>query len=155
MSVEEGHFEARDLGNDPDVWRFALEQLGTGEIIFLATTGPGGARVRPVTVVDHAGGHYVLTGSGDAKVAQLRADPRFEAVRLLDDGEDKGSVRYRGEVEFVSDQTLRRAVFEESGFGDIYFDGPDDPGMSLLRLDIRGATIIRPRSWVYEVVSRD
>ncbi len=155
MADEEEKFQKRMLGNDPEVWAYALSQLKTPATVYLATSDAGGAHVRPVTVVKYEDEHYILTGTKDDKIAELRTDPRFEMVRLVEEGESQGSIRYKGEVEFVTDPELRRAVYEESKFGDAYFDSPDDPMLTMLHLTFEGANVMRPRSWEYEILTRE
>jgi uncharacterized pyridoxamine 5'-phosphate oxidase family protein len=147
-------WERLDLGNDRSRWAWALGRIGPKTTVPFATFGEDGPRVRPLTVVPFGGGAYVLTFSEDAKVGQLQGDPRFEFYILAKEGEGTGYVRFRGEVEFVEDLAVRRDVYKASGFGEKYWDDPADPTFVLLRLDIRGAEILPPGEYRYELLSR-
>ena len=142
-----------DLGGDEGTWSWALEQVKMGADIPLATHGPEGPRVRPVTAVPFGDSLYVLTGTQDAKVSHLTQDPRFEFYVLVREGERIGYVRFQGEAQFVEDMALRKEVGEASGFMDQYFEGPEDPNLTLLRLKPRSAEILRPGMQGYELLT--
>lgn len=144
----------KDLGNDPDVWTWAMEKLEGNVTVHLATSDESGPHVRPVTAVMHGGEVYVLTGTKDAKSEHLSRDPRYEILRLVEEGERVGYVRYRGRVVTEDDPDLRRTLCDVSGFAEYYFKGPDDPNLTVLRLGIEKAEIIRPGENAYELLSR-
>ena len=150
----EGEWRRIDLGNDMEAWEWALGQMESMTIVPVETNSGDGPRVRPLTVVRQGESYFILTGTGDTKVSHLRADPRFEYYVLVKEGESPGYVRFHGVVEFVEQATLRKEVAEASGFSDNYWSGPDDPDMSILRLDIRQAEVMRPGVKGYELLSR-
>jgi general stress protein 26 len=154
MSSDEGGWRRSELGNDEEGWGWALGKLEGMNVIALATGGKEGPHVRPVTSVSHGGAHYVLTSTGDAKVHQLREDPRFECYVLLEEGKNTGYVRFRGTVGFVEDPTLRSAVGDTAGFVESYWAGPDDPDMTVLHLDITSAEVMKPGKKEWEMLSR-
>jgi uncharacterized pyridoxamine 5'-phosphate oxidase family protein len=144
----------KDLGNHKETWDWALDQFGDSVVVPLATLSDDGPRVRPVTVVNHEGKVYALTGSQDAKMRHLREDPRFEFYIHLEDDGSKGYVRFMGRVMMVEDLDLRKEVGDASGFAWKYFDGPEDPDYALLEMGIRQAEIMRPGVKGYEILSR-
>lgn len=155
MVEESGEEWARvDMGNDPELWRWAIERIAMHSVIPFATQGEDGPRVRPVTTVTHDGKVYVLTGARDAKVTQLRRDPRFEFYVLVNESENTGYVRFRGEAVLVEDMDVRRALWEASGFADKYFETPADPAFALVRLDIQRAEVMPPGKKEYRLLSR-
>ncbi len=154
MSTEEGEWRRLERGNDPEGWEWVLGRLVGTKVVAFATGGEGGPRVRPLTIITHGGGHYVLTSTGDAKVRQLRQDPRFECYVLLEEGENTGYVRFRGTAGFVEDPDLRRGVGQTSGFIEAYWKGPEDPDLTVLCLDIRDAEVMRPGKKEWELLSR-
>lgn len=154
VEEDEAAWPRRDLGNDEDAWSWALGQVGASTVIPLATHGAEGPRVRPVTAITHGGRVYVLTGTRDAKVRDLAADPRFEFYVLVEEGERTGYARFRGTARMVEAHDLRRDVADASGFAEDYFEGPDDPLMTIVWLDIDQAELMRPGARGYELLSR-
>jgi general stress protein 26 len=151
---DEAPWQHDELGNDEEVWAWALDKVRMHSILALATHDEGGPRVRPITAVPHDGEVYVLTGTGDAKMAQLAHDPRFEFYVTVKDGESTGYVRFQGTARQVEDLDRRREVCDVSGFADQYFDGPEDPNLALLHLDITAAEVMRPGMKGYEMLTR-
>jgi uncharacterized pyridoxamine 5'-phosphate oxidase family protein len=123
-------------------------------VVPLATLSPNGPRVRPVTVVNHEGKVYALTGSRDAKMRHLREDPRFEFYVTLKEAGSTGYVRFTGRVMMVEDLDLRKEVGDASGYAWKYFSGPEDPDYALLEMNIRDAEIMRPGVKGYELLTR-
>lgn len=155
MADESGEkWPRKNLGRDPKVWDWALDQMGKTTVVPLATMGEDGPRVRPVTVLMHEGTPYVLTGTRDAKMRALRSDPRFEFYVMVEEGEDAGYVRFFGRVMMVEDLDLRKEVGDASGYAWNYFSGPDDPNYALLEMNIRRAEIMRPGVKGYELLTR-
>jgi general stress protein 26 len=143
-----------ELGNDEEAWEWAIDKVQMHATLALATHDEGGPRVRPVTAVPHGGEVYVLTGTKDAKVAQLAHDPRFEFYVLVKEGDSTGYVRFQGTARPVEDASLRRELCDASGFADEYFDGPGDPNLALLHMDISAAEVMRPGMKGYEMLTR-
>jgi general stress protein 26 len=94
---------------------------------------------------------YVLTGTSDAKVRQLRHDPRYEAHLPWKRGKHTGYVRFRGRVEFVKNREVVRAVADAAGFLECYWTGLDDPNLTVLRLGIEAAEVTPPgkQEWIH------
>jgi uncharacterized pyridoxamine 5'-phosphate oxidase family protein len=143
-----------DLGNDRETWDWAMEQFADQTVVPLATLSAHGPRVRPVTVVNHEGKVYALTGARDAKMDHLREDPRFEFYVLLKEEGSTGYIRFTGRVMMVEDLDLRKEVGDASGYAWNYFNGPEDPDYALLEMNIRDAEIMRPGVKGYEQLSR-
>jgi uncharacterized pyridoxamine 5'-phosphate oxidase family protein len=144
----------RELGNDEETWRWALSHLKKNTMIALATQGADGPRVRPVTVVPFGDQVDVLTSTGDSKIEQLEADPRFEFYVLVKEEAGTGYVRFSGRVEMVREPGLRREVGDEAGFVDSYWKGPDDPNLTVLRMGIGAAEVVRPGVTGWEMLTR-
>ena len=132
-----------EKGNDHEAWAWAMNLVKKGTVIPLATIGNEGPRVRPMTTVLYEDRVYVITWSMDAKVHQLAGDPHFEFYVLAKEEENTGYARLRGTAHPVEDPDLRKAVGEASGFLYKYFDGPEDPGYTLLNLEITAAEVMR------------
>jgi len=144
-------FTRRHLGDDDVWWARVQRRLKGIHIVDLATCDQEGPHVRPITTVEVGGEVYVLTGTSDAKVAQLGRDPRYEAHLPWERGKDTGYVRFRGRVEFVRDREVVRAVADAAGFLDRYWTGLDDPNLTVLRLGIEAAEVTPPGrpEWIH------
>jgi general stress protein 26 len=154
MASKTVQFTRRDAGNDAAEWERVLKMMEGTQVVHLATAGEEGPRVRPVTTVDHDGALYVLTGARDAKVAQLRRDPRFEIAREWERGGRVGYVRLRGRATFVRARAEREAVASAAGFAGRYWTGVDDPLMAVVRLDVTAAETLPPGSREYVLLGR-
>jgi len=123
-----------------EVWALFKPKQTVG----LATVEDGAPRVRPVTVIHHERELYVATGSADAKVRQLRANPSFEFYFLVGGRESQGSVRASGRAEFVTDPATRRAAADMMPYFAEFWQTPDDPRFVLLRLHVDAFEYLRP-----------
>lgn len=144
----------KELGNDEEAWAWAMGYLAENAVIALATNSDAGPRVRPVTGVLHEGSVYVLTSTGDAKTRHLEADPRFEFYVLVKEEASLGYVRFSGRSSKVDDPELRGRVGDTAGFVDSYWDGPDDPDLTMFLMDIDAAEIVRPGVKGWEMLTR-
>ena len=153
-SYGEEDWVRKELGNDEEVWAWAMGHLAGQTMIALATNSEDGPRVRPVTAVLHEGSVYILTSTGDAKVRHLEADPRFEFYVLVKEEGGIGYVRCSGEASKVADPELRRRVGDAAGFVDSYWDGPDDPDLTMFLMDIDAAEVMRPGVKGWEMLTR-
>ena len=79
MAEQTVKFTRRHLGDDGREWARVRRLLRGIRIVDLATSDEDGPHVRPITTVGAGGALYALTGTTDAKVRQLRHDPRYEA----------------------------------------------------------------------------
>lgn len=147
-------FTRRFLGNDAKEWARVERRLRGARVVDLATCDDEGPHVRPVTLVEAGRAHYVLTGTSDAKVRQLRYDPRYEAHLAWRRGEDIGYIRFRGRAEAVEDRDEKRAAADASGFVESYWDGLDDPELTVLRLGIEAAEVMPPGGHEWTHLSR-
>ncbi|MHA2313854.1 MAG: pyridoxamine 5'-phosphate oxidase family protein [Candidatus Hermodarchaeia archaeon] len=112
-----------------------VEELLRGEnSIFLATAEDDQPRVRPVTLVENAGELFVLTGSKDAKVAQIKKNEKVEVVRLIRREDGGGYVRFSARAKIVVDPKIRERLAKATSFFSTYFKSADDPKFVLMNL---------------------
>lgn len=114
------------------------------QTVGLATVEDGAPRVRPVTVIHHERNLWVATGTGDAKVGQLRANPDVEFYLLVGERRNPGSLRARGRAEFVSDPVTRKTAAKMMPYFSMFWKTPDDPAFTLLRLHVDSFEYMRP-----------
>ncbi len=122
-----------------------VEDLLRGENnIFLATAEGNQPRVRPVTLVENNGELFVLTGTANAKVTQIKQNEKIEVVRLIRFEEGGGYVRFSGLAKIINDKTTRGRLAKETSFFSNYFKSADDPKFTLLHLVPKKIEYMKP-----------
>lgn len=112
--------------------------------IFLATDEKGQPRVRPVTLVNYDKKFWILTGANDAKVKQIRENPKMEFCLLFKEGEHSGYIRAIGLAKIISDRDAKAKVAKNCSFFSEHWKSPDDPKYALLELKLDEVEYIRP-----------
>ncbi len=102
--------------------------------IFLATTEGGQPRVRPVTLIHLRNKLFVTTGSSDAKVKQIRQNPKIEFCLLLEKAESKGTIRAECATQIVEDKDVKAQVYNNTSFAKEFWESPEDPSYTLIEL---------------------
>ena len=123
----------------------SVEELLRGENnIFLATAEADHPRVRPVTLVENAGELYVLTGTADAKVVQIKANNKVEVIRLIRFEEGGGYVRFSAVAKIIDDKKTRSRLAKATSFFSTYFKSADDPKFTLVHLRPKKIEYMKP-----------
>ena len=112
--------------------------------IFLATIDGNIPRVRPVTLIHFDKKMWVTTGSGNAKMRQIKANRNVEFCLLLGSGENGGYVRCTGQAEIVSDASTRKLIADNTPFFKEFWKTADDPGYVLMRIHAKDVEYLRP-----------
>lgn len=115
------------------------------QTVCLATVDGAQPRVRPVTLARLEGRFWVLTGTGNAKVQQLKGNSRFEFCLLLKDEHDQqGYVRAQGMANIITDMGIKRRLANRCAYFGRYWHGPNDPTFTLLALELEGFELLKP-----------
>jgi len=114
--------------------------------IFLATVEVDQPRVRPVTLVHLRNKLFVTTGSNDAKVKQIRQNPKTEFCLLLEKDERKGTLRAECEARIVEDKGIKADVYNNISFAKEFWKSPEDPNYTLIRLQPNAFEYMKPGS---------
>jgi general stress protein 26 len=123
----------------------SVEELLRGEnSIFLATVESNQPRVRPVTLVENAGELFVLTGTADAKVSQIKTNNKVEVVRLIRFEDGGGYVRFSAIAKIIDDAKIRARVAKATSFFSNYFKSADDPKFTLVHLIPKRIEYMKP-----------
>ena len=112
--------------------------------VYLATSMENQPRVRPVTLIYHEGRFYIATGSWDAKVKQIAANPKVETCLMIKEDPYSGYARACGELHTVSDEAIRREIFEAAPFLSNYWNEPTDPGYVLYQMSWEEVEYMKP-----------
>jgi len=94
----------------------AFGSLGQETVSYVATCDGGQPRVRPMMLINVDDVFYYATGTSDTKVAELMKNKKTEVCVLLGEGDDGGSLRMTGEMEFVYDEGVRAKIHGCVGF---------------------------------------
>lgn len=125
-----------------EIWGHFDEQ----QCIFLATTEGNQPRVRPVTLIKLQSRLLVATGSTDAKILQIKNNPKIEFCSLFEEEEQKGTIRAECTAKIVEDLNIKTTVFNKIPFMKEFFETPSDPGYALVELNPIKFEYMRPKS---------
>jgi len=127
-----------------DVRNELYEFFNEYRVVYLATAGGTQPRVRPVTMNYIDGKFWILTGTNDAKVGELNANPGVEACAPVDGSENKGYYRMSGKAIVVTDPETRAAISEKVDYFKNYWKTPEDPTYTLLEIDVKEVDVLKP-----------
>lgn len=122
----------------------AFDYLGELPISYLATSVDDQPYVRAMMLIHREKKLYYATFSGDRKVAEIKANPKVEVCVLLGEGDNGGSLRMRGVVEFVDDQQVRAEVHGSVDFIQRFWGDPTNPEYVLIEFKPSYLELMRP-----------
>lgn len=122
----------------------ALGYLNLVQTVHIATWDGKRPRVRPMSLVYSGQRFWVCTGSKDAKVAQLAANPVFEFSLMLEGKGCRGTLRGSGTTRLVTDPDERRAIAGIIPFFADYWKTPEDPTFVPVELLVDTMELMRP-----------
>jgi uncharacterized pyridoxamine 5'-phosphate oxidase family protein len=112
--------------------------------VFLATCDKAQPRVRPVTLIHHDKKCWVGTGTGDAKVGQIRDNEKVEFCLFLRDEKSSGYIRACAQAVIVENSEIRKTLSEQMPYFKEFWKSPDDPAYTLLQLVIKEIEYMKP-----------
>src|SRR5690554_4599843 len=127
-----------ELSNE--VWQL----FQTTQTIYLASVEGDKPRVRPVTMLCLEDRFWVLTGTDDNKIAQLRQNPCIELCLPLQHDENNGYVRISGRAVIVREEGLRRKIADNCDYFHNHWHDTNDPGYTLLELEFTEVEYMKP-----------
>lgn len=114
--------------------------------VFLATADRNQPRVRPVTLIYLHDKLFVATGSNDAKIKQIRQNPKTEFCLLLEKDERQGTIRAECVAKIVEDKDVKADVYNSISFAKEFWGSPMDPNYAVIRLEPIGFEYMKPGS---------
>ena len=127
-------------GMKSEIWAWLKEN----QFIYLATVEGDRPRVRPVTMGYYEDKFWILTGTKDAKTAQIRSNPNVELLLDLEDGENRGYVRFIGTATIVEDKETKNRIAPAFPFFTNYWETADDPNCTLIGTAIERLEFMQP-----------
>jgi uncharacterized pyridoxamine 5'-phosphate oxidase family protein len=121
-------------GLKKEVW----SHFGELQNVFLATAEGDQPRLRPVTLMRLGNRLFFATGSGDAKVEQIKRNPKVEFCLLLEKVESKGTVRTECMAKIVTDMTVKSELYNKVPFMKEFWSSPEDKRYTLIELTTKG-----------------
>jgi len=106
--------------------------------VFLATADGDQPRLRPVTMMRLGDRLFFATGISDAKVKQIRGNPKVEFCLLLEKGESKGTVRAECLAKIVTDNVVKSELYNKVPIMKEFWSSPEDKTYALIELTPRG-----------------
>lgn len=113
-----------------EVW----SHFGEAQFIYLATCEGEQPRVRPVTLLHLDDRFWVLTGTDNAKVAQMQKNPKIEFCLLVENGDNCGYVRGAALAKIIQNRAIKAKIAERCDFFDRHWKSADDPDYTLIEL---------------------
>jgi general stress protein 26 len=102
--------------------------------VFLATADGKQPKVRPVTLIYLDKKFWITTGTQDAKVKQIRENPRVEFCLYFREGDIGVYVRVSGIANIIDDQNAKERIANHIDFFSEHWDSFDDPNYTLLEI---------------------
>jgi general stress protein 26 len=131
-----------------NIKREALTRLKGFQHIFLATEENDQPRVRPVTLVNFDKRFWVLTGTDNAKVKQIRKNSKMEFCLLFEEEGNQGYIRAAGLANIIKDREIKAKVAKHCDFFSEHWKSPNDPKYTLLELRLNEIEYLRPKEVV-------
>ena len=127
---------------EQEVWRNFTEQ----QHVFFATAEADQPRIRPVTLIRLHDELLVATGSNDAKVKQIKQNPKTEFCLLIEKDDKKGTIRTECRAHIVKDKNVKAEVYNKIPFIREFFKNPEDARYALIKLQPCVFEYMRPGS---------
>ncbi|MCK4265874.1 MAG: pyridoxamine 5'-phosphate oxidase family protein, partial [Thermoplasmata archaeon] len=86
----------------------------------------------------------ILTGTKDAKTPQIRSNPNVELLLDLEDGENRGYVRFIGTATIVEDKETKNRIAPAFPFFTNYWETADDPNCTLIEAEVERLEYMQP-----------
>ena len=121
-----------------------LNQFKDFQHVFLATVEGDQPRVRPVTLINFDGKFWITTGTGSAKVEQIRRNPKVEFSFMFKKRNRDCCIRVTGLAKIIEDDQIKTRVAAHCDFFNKHWKSVNDPNYTLLQISPSEATYVTP-----------
>jgi len=125
-----------------EIWSSFNEQ----QHIFIATAEGDQPRLRPVTLIRLQNRLYVATGANDAKIKQIKQNPKTELCLMLEKEGQHGTIRAECIAKIVADANTKAKIYNKIPFLKEFWKSPEDPGYTLVELQPKSFEYMPPGS---------
>jgi general stress protein 26 len=130
----------------------ALSWLKDARAVYLTTVEDAQPRVRPVSMLWWDDSAWISSGTSNGKTKQVRRNPRVELCVPIERNDRRGYVRLAGTAEIVTDPKTRARLAAELPFFDTFWEGPDDPRYTLIRILPTEILYLRPEEDQHQTI---
>lgn len=132
------------LNMDSNIKQKVLELLKPEQMVLLATSFENQPAVRPMTMIHNKERFYFATGSQDAKTKQITSNPKVELCLLIKGDNCTGYIRASGNMECITDNSIRKEIYDEASFLHHYWRAADDIDFILYHLQCEKIEYMKP-----------
>ena len=122
----------------------ALGLLNNMQLVNLATIDGDQPRVRAVTLVSYKDQFWITSRTSAGKMEQIHANNKVEFNLNVGSNNNLGTVRATGELEIIGDMATKAELAEQMPFFSMFWKTPEDPGYTLMRLDLKRIQVLFP-----------
>jgi uncharacterized pyridoxamine 5'-phosphate oxidase family protein len=122
----------------------ALSWLKDTATTYMATVERDQPRTRPISILWREGCVWLTSGTSNGKTQQVRRNPNVELCVPIERDGRHGYVRLAGTADIVTDPQTRARIAAELPFFNTFWDGPDDPRYTLIRVLPSEVLYLRP-----------
>ncbi len=126
----------------------AMQLLRKMSVVHLATCKDNIPQVRPVTLIPLHGKFWITTDTNSTKAAHIRENKNVEFCLFMGMDEKmqhKGYLRGASVAHIISDPEIRKHVAENTPFSKTFWQTPEDPGFTLLQIEIKNIEYMKPQ----------
>ena len=120
--------------NNPLLRHEILNHIQGKFIAFLATVEGDQPKVRVVELISIDDNFYLATGSDNAKVVQIKLNPKTEFCLLIEKEDKSGSLRVECRAKIIEDVDLKTVMYNRVEEWWEFYDSPNDPRFTLIEL---------------------
>jgi len=114
------------------------------EVVSMATLEGDQPRVRIMALISHNDNYWCCTIASRSKMAQFKANEKFEFCSIIRKNESLGSIRAQGRAQIIQDFAVKKELSKVIPFFGGYWKNHKDPKFGLIRLDINKIEVQSP-----------
>jgi len=132
------------IGNRDLLKKEMLKRFTRQQNVFLATVEGDQPRLRPVTLIRFQNRFFFGTGSNNAKVKQIRHNPKTEFCLMFGRKGSRGTIRAECIATFIEEKKTKATVFDNVRLFHEFWKSPEDPSYVLIELKPFGFEYYQP-----------
>ena len=114
------------------------------QTISFATAEGDRPRVRPLTMGYLDSRFWILTVTSDAKIEQIKGNPKIEFSLPLARGENEGYIRGAGKARIIEEKEMKDSIALRCEYFSNHWKGLNDPNYTLLEIEMEEIEYMEP-----------